>query len=391
MPRISILGATGSIGTSALELIRRLGDRQDYHFIALTAGSDSVGLARLVREFRPQFAVLGDAGCGDEFQALTQDLDTICDTGEEALMAAAAQASDITLMAIAGIAGLKPALVAARHSRRLAIANKECLVSAGTLLTEVASACGCELLPVDSEHNAIFQLLVHAKQESLRRVLLTASGGPFRTLPPQDFASITIEQALKHPNWQMGRKNTIDSATMMNKGLEIIEAHYLFGLPSHQIDVVIHPQSLVHSLVEYSDSTMLAHLSPTDMKAAIGYAFSYPERLDLDGILDFLDLSQIGRLDFAAPDLERFPTLRLARQALEQGGIAPAVLNAANEAAVDAFLQGRIGFQNIANSVDYCLQETSDFAGGRHDDIASILEIDYSTRRLAEAFISGQS
>jgi 1-deoxy-D-xylulose-5-phosphate reductoisomerase len=289
--------------------------------------------------------------------------------------------ADVVIAAIVGCAGLAPVMAAVEAGRTVALANKEALVTAGQLMTSAASEHGATILPVDSEHNAIFQCLAGSNEQDVSKLILTASGGPFRTAPAETMNAATPAQAVAHPNWSMGAKISVDSATLMNKGLELIEAHYLFGLPSSRIDVVIHPQSIIHSMVEFIDGSVLAQLGSPDMRIPIAYALAWPERMETPAVR--LDLTAIGRLDFQAPDLARFPALRLAREALEASGGAPIVLNAANEVAVAMFLDGRIRFPDIAATVEHALA-SSDV--DEPCSIADVLEIDRATRdRVASA------
>ena len=352
MQRVAVLGATGSIGTSALDVIAR--HPQRLHASVLAAGRNVDALIEACRTHRPRHAVIADE---TGFAALrdglrTAGLDTEAHAGDAALDAlVASDACDTVVAAIVGAAGLSSTLAAARAGKRLLLANKESLVLAGELLTAAARDSGAVIVPIDSEHNAIFQCLPdRAAYAGLRRIVLTASGGPFRGWSRDQLAGVTPAQAVAHPKWSMGPKISVDSATLMNKGLEVIEAHHLFGLPADRIGVLVHPQSLVHSLVEFVDGSTLAQLGLPDMRTALAVGLGWPERIE-SGVAG-LDLLQHGRLDFEAPDLGAFPCLRLAFGALEAGGVAPAVLNAANEIAVSAFLQGRIGFMSIPALVE---------------------------------------
>jgi 1-deoxy-D-xylulose-5-phosphate reductoisomerase len=351
---VSILGATGSIGRSALSVIDAHPDR--LRVVALSGGENAALLAEQILKYRP--AVVGVAseaaleelkrrlGPGGPTPALV--------AGAEGLVAAATHAdANLVLCASAGTAGLEAVLAAIDGGKTVALANKEVLVMAGALMVDAARRRGVQLLPVDSEHNAIHQCLHGRARDEVRRLILTASGGPFRSLDRAALERVTPEDALRHPTWQMGRKITIDSATLMNKGLEVIEAHWLFGVAARQIEVVIHPQSIVHSLVELRDGSVIAQLGVTDMRLPIQYAFSYPERWD--GTLAPLDVARLGALEFEPPDAGRFPCLRLAYQALEHGGAWPIVLNAANEVAVDAFLTGRLAFPGIPRTIESAL------------------------------------
>ncbi|MEO8753685.1 MAG: 1-deoxy-D-xylulose-5-phosphate reductoisomerase [Casimicrobiaceae bacterium] len=352
MRNLALLGATGSIGASTLDVVARHPER--FTVTALAAHSNAAKLADLCRRFRPAYAALSDHGAALEVsrQLARDGVPTRVLAGEEGLCAVAALPEvDTVLAAIVGAAGLAPTLAAARAGKRILLANKEALVLGGALFMAAVDAGGATLLPIDSEHNAIFQCLpAHYAREprgvGVRRILLTASGGPFRTRPLSELDHVTPDEACAHPNWSMGRKISVDSATMMNKGLEVIEAHFLFGVPRAAIDVVIHPQSVVHSLVEYVDGSLLAQLGHPDMRTPIAHALAYPERIDAG--VDNLDLARLATLAFEAPDHARFPCLPLAFEALAAGGTAPATLNAANEVAVAAFLAGRIRFTAIA-------------------------------------------
>ncbi len=355
MRRIAVLGATGSIGTSALDVIARHPDRLRVE--TLVAGRNVDALVELCRIHRPAHAAIADdAGFAALRDGLrSAGLDTEAHAGMTAIDTLAASAdNDTVVAAIVGAAGLSSTLAAARAGKRLLLANKESLVLAGTLLTSTAREAGATIVPIDSEHNAIFQCLPNAEAHAgLHRIQLTASGGPFRGRSRADLASVTPEQAVAHPKWSMGPKISVDSATLMNKGLEVIEAHHLFSLPGNRIDVLVHPQSLVHSLVEFVDGSTLAQLGLPDMRTALAVGFAWPERI-VSGVAG-LDLLAHGRLDFEPPDLDAFPCLRLAYAALDAGGCAPAALNAANEEAVSAFLQGRIGFLSIPALVEDAL------------------------------------
>ena len=315
-------------------------------------------------------------------QKLLAGTDCRTEAGETALDEVASGEADLVIAAIVGCAGLRPVMAAVQSGKTVALANKEALVTAGALMTDAALRHGATLLPVDSEHNAIFQCLAGSRSEDVARIILTASGGPFRTASSEVIAAATPAQAVAHPNWSMGAKISVDSATLMNKGLELIEAHYLFGLPSERIDIVIHPQSVVHSLVEFIDGSVLAQLGSPDMRIPISYALAWPERLATPA--QKLDLAAVGRLDFEAADLTRFPALKLARQALEQGAAAPIVLNAANEVAVASFLAERVRFPDIPRLVEDALDQADFRAPGSIDDV---LEIDGATRRNVEAMM----
>ncbi|MEC3948941.1 1-deoxy-D-xylulose-5-phosphate reductoisomerase [Sphingobium sp. HWE2-09] len=348
MKRVSIFGATGSVGLSTLDLIRR--ERDAYGVVALTANSDVDSLAALARETGAQVAVIGQERLYGALKDALAGSGVEAAAGEEALVEAAAMDADWTMASIVGCAGLRPTMAALKTGRTVALANKESLVSAGGLMMQAATASGATLLPVDSEHNAIFQCLAGSSLEDVARITLTASGGPFRTRSRAEMADITVAQAVAHPNWSMGAKISVDSATMMNKGLELIEAAHLFPVGLDRIEILVHPQSVIHSMVEYRDRSTLAQLGSPDMRIPIAHALAWPQRMATP--CQPLDLARIGRLDFEAPDTERFPALRLARAAAEAGGATPAILNAANEVAVAAFLAGRIGFLDIAMIVE---------------------------------------
>ena len=376
--KIAILGATGSIGSSTLDLVERSPGR--FEVVAVTAATNVEALADIARRTGAVVAVIAD---DTKLGALRENLagtSCVAAAGEDALRDAAAGDADLVIGAIVGCAGLTPVMAAIEAGKTVALANKEALVTAGDLMIGAAAKHGATILPVDSEHNAIFQCLAGSRGEDVSRMILTASGGPFRTASRDALANVTPAQAVAHPNWSMGAKISVDSATLMNKGLELIEAHYLFGLPSERIDIVIHPQSTVHSLVEFVDGSVLAQLGAPDMRIPIAYALAWPERLETPA--ERLDLAALGRLDFEAPDLDRFPALRIAREAMEAGGAAPVVLNAANEVAVDGFLNGRIRFPDIARAVEQALAESS-FASP--ESISDVLEIDRTTRARVEA------
>ncbi|HTU11064.1 MAG TPA: 1-deoxy-D-xylulose-5-phosphate reductoisomerase [Allosphingosinicella sp.] len=375
---VTILGATGSVGRSTLDLVARDADRFDV--VALTAHRDVAGLAELARRHRPKLAVIGEAGLHGALKAALAGTGVETAAGEGALVEAAASGADWTMAAIVGTAGLKPVMRALEGGGTIALANKEALVSAGTLMIQAAAASGATLLPVDSEHNAIFQCFDRARPESVRRIILTASGGPFRDWPLAKMRSATPDQAVAHPNWSMGAKISVDSATLMNKGLELIEAHRLFPVGAEAIDVVVHPQSVIHSLVEYVDGSVLAQLGAPDMRVPIAHTLAWPARMETP--CQRLDLVAIGALAFEAPDLARFPALGLARAALAAGGAKPAILNAANEVAVAAFLERRLGFLDIASLVGEVLTR---FEPAAPDSIDAVLEIDGEARKVAAA------
>ena len=375
--KIAILGATGSIGKSTLDLVERSPDR--FEVVSVSAATNAEALAEIARRTGAKLAVIADRSRLPELQARLSGSHCRAEGGEAALDEVSAGEADLVIAAIVGCAGLRPVMAAVESGKIVALANKEALVTAGALMTDAAARRGASLLPVDSEHNAIFQCLAGSRREDVSRIILTASGGPFRTASSDMIAAATPAQAVAHPNWSMGAKISVDSATLMNKGLELIEAHYLFGLPSERIDIVIHPQSVVHSLVEFIDGSMLAQLGSPDMRIPIAYALAWPERIGTPA--QKLNLASIGSLDFEEADLTRFPALRIARHALEQGGAAPIVLNAANEVAVASFLAGDIRFPDIAQMVEEALAE-SDFVNPR--SIEDVLEIDRTTRRRIE-------
>ncbi len=384
MHRITILGATGSIGESTLDVVRRHAGRYAVH--ALTAHRQVQKLAASCIEFRPARAVVGTPEAAHELEALLRaaGVTTEVSYGEAALESVASDAqTDSVMAAIVGAAGLRPTLAAARAGKRVLLANKEALVMSGRIFMDAVREHGATLLPIDSEHNAIFQCLPANDQRyraGVAKVVLTASGGPFRTRDPATLHDITPDQACAHPNWVMGRKISVDSATMMNKGLEVIEAHWLFEAPAEYIEVLIHPQSIVHSMVAYKDGSVLAQLGNPDMRTPIAYGLAYPERIDAG--VSPLDLALAGALTFERPDLARFPCLALAFDALRAGGVAPAVLNAANEVAVEAFLQGGIRFTDIARIVANVLDSSSNSAA---DSLESVLDADQRARQSARA------
>jgi 1-deoxy-D-xylulose-5-phosphate reductoisomerase len=376
--KISILGATGSIGKSTLDLVER--NRERFEVVAVTAATSVDALADAARRTRAKLAVIADEARLPELQERLAGTDCRAEAGEAGLIAAASGEAELVIAAIVGCVGLKSVMAAVDSGKTVALANKEALVTAGELMPRAAEASGATLLPVDSEHNAIFQCLAGSRSENVARIILTASGGPFRTAPLERLAAVTPDEAVAHPNWSMGAKISVDSATMMNKGLELIEARYLFGLPSERIDVLIHPQSVVHSLVEFVDGSVLAQLGSPDMRIPIAYALAWPQRMETPA--QRLDLATIARLDFEAPDFERFPALRLAREALEAGGAPPIVLNAANEVAVAAFLAGRLRFTDIARCVSDALDQG---ALPAPRSIEEVLETDRQTRSRVEA------
>ena len=365
---LTILGATGSVGSSTLDLVERAPER--FRVEVLTANGDVAKLADAARRTGARLAVVADESCLPALRAALAGTDTECAGGIAAIREAAARPVDWTMAAIVGCAGLPPVMEAVRRGGTIALANKEALVSAGALMTEAVQRHGARLLPVDSEHNAIFQCFDVAAPESIRRIVLTASGGPFRTFSRADMAEVTPERAVKHPNWSMGAKISIDSATMMNKGLELIEAHHLFPIGSDKIEIIVHPQSVVHSMVEYVDGSVLAQLGTPDMRTPIAHALAWPDRMATPG--ERLDFAAVGRLDFEAPDLARFPALAVARAVVNGNPAASAVLNAANEIAVAAFLGKRIGFLEIVAVVETVLDGYDPASPASLDDVFAI-------------------
>ena len=374
--RVSILGATGSIGTSTLDLIVRAPDQ--FEVLALTANRDVKKLAEAAIRTRARRAVVADPECLDALRDALAGSDTEAAAGPDAVAEAAAMGADWTMAAIVGTAGLRPVMAALQTGATVALANKEALVSAGAVATAAARAHGATLLPVDSEHNAVFQCFDFAAPERVRRIVLTASGGPFRETSLEAMRAITPAQAVAHPNWSMGAKISVDSATMMNKGLELIEAFHLFPVSAEQLDVIVHRQSVVHSMVEYVDGSVLAQMGTPDMRTPIAHTLAWPDRMATPCAP--LDLAAIGRLDFEPADPVRFPALSLARAALEAGGARPAILNAANEVAVAAFLGGAIGFLEIAAIVADTLERYDPEAPATLD---AVLAVDGEARRLA--------
>ena len=384
---VTVLGSTGSVGVSTLDLLdqaRRHGSAE-VELVALTANRNVEKLAEQALRWRPRLAVIADEACREELAERLAGSGVEVAAGPEAVAEAAAMGAEWVMAAIVGVAGLAPTLAAARSGAVVALANKESLVCAGPALLDASRAAGGTVIPVDSEHSAIFQVLQPEAAGRVARLILTASGGPFRDWPLEAMADATPEQAVAHPNWSMGAKISIDSATMMNKGLETIEAAYLFSMPADRIEVLIHPQSVVHSLVEYQDGSTLAQLGPPDMRAPIACAFAWPERMAWPA--PRLDLAAVGALTFQAPDPRRFPALAVARQALEHGRGAPAALNAANETAVAAFLDRKIGFLDIAAAVAETLERLDGdgglLAGGDGDALETAMTIDRTARRTA--------
>ncbi len=381
---VTVLGSTGSVGTQTIDLLAASPDR--YRVRALVAGRNAALLAAQARQLGAEFAVLADPAGLSELRAALSGTAIRAEAGPDAIVAAAALGADWTMAAITGAAGLPPTLAAIRCGGVVALANKEALVCAGEVMLAAVRAHGATLLPVDSEHNAIFQSMADGNRGGIEKIVLTASGGPFRTASRDEMARAQPEAALRHPVWSMGAKISIDSATMMNKALEIIEAACLFELPSERIEVLLHPQSVIHGLVHYSDGSVLAQLGSPDMRVPIAHALAWPGRIATHA--PRLDLAAIARLDFSLPDPERFPALRLAREALAAGGGASAIMSAANEVAVAAFLARRIGFLDIAAVVEQVMQE---LGAPPADTLAAVLALDAAARRAAIARIGARS
>ena len=376
MRRITILGSTGSVGESTIDLVNR--NRGAYKVVALTAHSNWEKLATQAKSLRPEMVALADRDGYASLKAALAGTGIAIEAGDEAICEAARRDADWVMAAIVGAAGLKPTLAAVERGATVALANKECLVSAGDIFMAAVARHKATLLPVDSEHNAIFQVFDFDQHEKVTKIILTASGGPFRSLPMADMRGVTPAQAVAHPNWAMGAKSSVDSATMMNKGLEVIEAHHLFRMTPAQIEVLVHPQSVIHSMVEYADGSVLAQLGTPDMRTPIAYTLGWPKRLEAPTAR--LDLAKLGSLTFETPDLARFPALRLAQEALVAGGAAPTILNAANEVAVARFLAGEIGFLEIAAIVEHTLARVS---GRRLASLEDILAVDEEARIVA--------
>jgi len=382
--RISVLGATGSIGESTLDLIGR--DPPAYRVVALTGGCNAPRLAELALLHHAELAVIADPGAYPALRAALAGSGIEVGAGEEALLEAASRPVDWVMAAIVGAAGLKPTVEAVRQGSLTALANKECLVSAGDVFMAEVARAGTTLLPVDSEHSAAMQIMAGSRPERIERVCLTASGGPFRCWSIDQMRDARPEQALNHPNWSMGQKVTIDSATLMNKGLELLEAHHLFALPAAKLDVLIHPQSIIHCLVHLSDGSVLAQMSCPDMRTPIAYSLAWPERMAAP--TKRLDLAELGTLTFEAPDTQRFPALRLAREVLAAGGSAGTLLNAANEVAVEAFLARKIRFLAIVGLVEATLAASVDLLGLDRRNVEDVLAIDAEARASARALLA---
>jgi len=380
------LGSTGSVGENTLSLIRDSA-RDDYKLVCLSANTNAHSLAKQALEFRPEFVALGCATNQDVLKEALAGSGIKIGIGREAVITAGAWPSDFTMAAIVGAAGLEPTLAAVEQGRSVGLANKECLVCAGDLFMEAVKSAGTTLLPVDSEHNAIFQVLERDRPNEVRRLILTASGGPFREFTAEQLQSVTREQALNHPVWDMGAKISIDSATLMNKGLELIEASYLFDRPASEIDIIVHPQSIIHSMVEYVDGSVLAQMGPPDMRTPIAYALAWPKRMET--AVEQLNFAQVGKLEFYPPDCCKFQALRLAREALEAGGMAPTVLNAANEVAVEAFLQGGLKFTALTECIEQVMNsfKSENSFTMPLKTIKDVLDIDERARVKAHAFV----
>ncbi|MER2519652.1 MAG: 1-deoxy-D-xylulose-5-phosphate reductoisomerase [Bdellovibrionales bacterium] len=378
---VTILGSTGSVGCQTIDLIERAPEQ--YEVVALTARKNVAKLAEQAKNLKAKSAVIADESLYQELKDALRGTNIAVSAGAKAVEEAATMASDWVMSAIVGAAGLPPTLAAARRGAELAFANKETLVCAGPLMMELVKKHGAKLLPVDSEHNAIWQVFDEERRESIAKIILTASGGPFRTKTREEMAKMTPEQAIKHPVWSMGAKISIDSATLMNKALEIIEAHFLFQMPSEKIDVLVHPQSVIHSMVEYVDGSTLAQLGSPDMRTPISTTLAWPNRMPAP--VAKLDLAKIGQLTFEAPDPVKFPALRLAREAMQKGGTAPAALNAANEIAVQAFLDHRIGFLDIERINETVMNASP---ATPLTDLDVLLNADEEARKMATAMVN---
>ncbi len=382
--RLSVLGATGSIGDSTMDIVRRNPDR--FEIEALVAGQNVGKVAKLAREVGAKFVAVADAARSDELKDALAGSGIRSGAGEAAVLEAAQMPADIVVGAIVGAAGIRPTYAALEANGTIALANKECLVSAGDLFTSRAKSLNGRILPLDSEHNAIFQVLEMRNRREISKIIVTASGGPFRTASREQMAVATVQQALNHPNWSMGSRVTIDSATMMNKGFEVIEAYHLFPVEKDQIDVLVHAQSAVHGLVQYADGALLAQLGAPDMRTPIAHCLAWPKRLELP--VEHLDLAALGSLTFEKPDLERFPALRVALEALREGGLATAALNAADEVAVAAFLQEKIGYLDIAALVEDVIAHLSGKGQLKAaESIDEVLAFDAEVRVKAEEVV----
>lgn len=389
--RVSVFGATGSVGRNTIAVLEEQGGVEAFEVVALTGAGNIALLAEQARRLSARLAVTADPERLEPLRDALAGSDVEAAAGPEALLAAAAQPADWAMSAIVGAAGLGVSLRAAEHGGVLALANKESLVCAGELLRATCARHGTTLVPVDSEHSAIFQALRGEDAAAAERVILTASGGPFRDWPRERMAMVTPAQARAHPNWDMGERISIDSATMFNKAMEMIEARALFDLSPDQVEVIIHPQSIIHSMVGFNDGSIMAQLGPSDMRGAIGFALNWPDRRDLS--LERLDFAQLSRLDFAAADPVRFPALRLAREVMEADGLSGAVFNAAKEAALDAFLIGAIGFLDMAILVEHVLDKLAPEAAqsGPDYDLDAVLELDATARRMSGLWVAAYS
>jgi len=386
--KVSVLGATGSVGRNTVEILAAHTDR--FAVEALVANANAALLAEQARALGARFAAVAEERAGQELTERLAGSGIETGAGRAAVIEAALRPVDWLMAAIVGVVGLEPTLAAVRQGVNVALANKECLVSAGAFFMAEAKRAGAAIIPVDSEHNAIFQILGDKPASALKRIVLTASGGPFRTWERERMATATPKQALRHPNWDMGAKITIDSATMMNKGLEFIEAHHLFGLEGHRIDILVHPESVVHGLVEFADGSLLAQLGAPDMRTPIAVSLAWPERMATAARR--LDLAALGKLTFEAPDEERFPSLRLARAALAEGAAASAILNAANEVAVQAFLAGAIGFLDIPAVVEAVMEaELGHGPAAAADTLDAVLDIDARARKAADKLVAARA
>lgn len=379
--RLTILGATGSIGKSTLDLVTRNRDR--YQVVALTANGNAEALAAQARDLGAELAVVADPAAYGRLKEALAGSGIEAAAGPEAVCEAAGRPADWVMAAIVGAAGLEPTLAAVAQGATVALANKECLVCAGDLFMREVTRCGATLLPVDSEHNAIYQVFDFDRKDGVEKLILTASGGPFRDWTAEAMAGATPDQAIAHPNWSMGAKISVDSASMFNKGLEFIEAHHIFGLPAEQIEILVHPQSVIHSMVAYVDGSVLAQLGSPDMRTPIAYCLAWPERMAAP--VPRLDLAALGRLDFRSPDPQRFPALRVVREALARGGVAPTAMNAANEVAVARFLDRQIGFLDIPRVVEATIDEilAGAWAGAGVESLEAVLTVDKDARIVA--------
>ncbi len=379
--RVTILGSTGSVGSNTIDLVQRRPDA--FQVEALTANCNVDLLAEQARQLGARFAAAADASCYRDLKKALSGSGIEAAAGAEAVIEAASRPAEWVMASIVGMAGLEPTMAAAKRGATIGLANKECLVSAGDVLMMEVAHCGGTLLPVDSEHSAIFQVFDFENPDKVARIILTASGGPFRETDIATMARVTPEQAVAHPNWNMGAKISVDCATMMNKGLELIEARHLFPVPEERIEILVHPQSVVHSMVDYVDGSVLAQLGSPDMRTPISYALSWPKRMPTPA--PRLSLAEIGTLTFTAPGLERFPALRVAREALQAGGGAPAVMNAANEVAVESFLGGGIGFLDIVRIVEQTLEAAPEF---HLESLADVINADNEARDIAKKLIT---